>query len=408
MKRESDILIGGGGVVGSTLALALAQADFSVTLIDSAPPSTSAQSRFDGRAYALNPASCTLLSTLGMRRLLAECGQPISSVVVSEGQTARQTGRNPLRIAQDDLEQENLGMVVEDHDLRHGLEEKLAATGKIRRKHLETIVDHEREGMAIRAFTDSGQVHTAGLLVASDGRTGRIAKQAGIDRLTKPYRQSAVVCSVEHEIPHEGVARQFFLPTGPFAILPLRKNHSSVIWTDTEANSRSYETLDDAEFLQLLHFRFDGIYGSLALDGPRLNWRLSMSVAERMAADRFALVGDAAHGIHPLAGQGLNLGFKDVAALIDVLVAARRRGEDFGSETVLERYHVWRRFDVVSMAAAVDGFNQLFSNSNPLLKLVRAGGLRAAADLPTLRRAFAREAAGLTGSVPSLLAGSTP
>jgi 2-octaprenyl-6-methoxyphenol hydroxylase len=232
-----------------------------------------------------------------------------------------------------------------------------------------------------------------------------VARRAGIRRRGRDYGQTSLVSAVAHERPHGGIAHQFFMPAGPLAILPLPCERSSIVWTETTARAAAIAEQDDAGYLAELHPRFGDFLGDIRLGGARYSYPLGLSLAERIVGDRLALAGDAAHGIHPLAGQGLNLGLRDIATLAEVVVAARRRGQDIGAPDVLAAYERWRRFDIALLAAATDGINRLFSNDNPLLRLCRDLGLGAVNRLPALRRVLIGEAAGLSGDLPLLMRG---
>jgi 2-octaprenyl-6-methoxyphenol hydroxylase len=249
----------------------------------------------------------------------------------------------------------------------------------------------------------SGQTLKAKLIIGADGRTSGTATRAGIKRTGWGYGQTAIVCAVGHEKPHGGIAHQFFMPSGPLAILPLLHNRCSIVWSETDARAAEIMAMDDADFLNALRPAFGDFLGELTLTGKRYSYPLGLTLANRFIADRVALIGDAAHGLHPIAGQGLNAGLRDVAALVDVLSDAKKRGEDIGSPSVLTRYEQWRRFDTATLAAATDAFNKLFSNDNSLLRAVRDAGMGLINSAPTLRRRFIREAAGLTGDLPSLM-----
>jgi Ubiquinone biosynthesis hydroxylase, UbiH/UbiF/VisC/COQ6 family len=250
-----------------------------------------------------------------------------------------------------------------------------------------------------------GRVLRGRVLVGCDGRDSAVAKRAGISRWGHDYGQTALVCAIAHENPHQGIAHQFFMPPGPLAILPLPGNRSSIVWSERTATAEAIQSLDDAGYLEVLRPRFGDFLGGIALEGKRFAYPLRLTVAERFVAERLALVGDAAHGVHPIAGQGLNLGLRDVAALAEVLIEANRRGEDIAAADVLERYQDWRRFDVTRMALGMDAVNRLFSNGNPLLEAARGLGLGAVNALPGLRRFFIREAAGLNAAEPRLMQG---
>jgi 2-octaprenyl-6-methoxyphenol hydroxylase len=262
----------------------------------------------------------------------------------------------------------------------------------------------QEAGSASVAVTLAGGRRLEGrVLVGADGRDSGTARRAGIPRTVRSYGQVAVTCAVTHERPHRGTAFQLFLPGGPLAILPLPGHRSSIVWSEREARAKALMAMDEAAFLAALRPVFGSFLGGIALEGPRFAFPLVLSLARSFTAPRVALVGDAAHGIHPLAGQGLNAGLRDVAALAEVLADARARGEDPGSEAVLERYARWRRFDTATLALATDGLNRLFSNDSRLLRLARDLGLGLVGRIPPLRRAFIREAAGLTGDLPRLM-----
>lgn len=403
MKVDTDILIAGGGLNGLSLALALASAGFGVTLVDPLPRATRGKAGFDGRAYALAIASMRVLSALGVWQHLAE-PQPILAIKVTDGRAGE--GPSPLMLAFDhaEIEEGPMGYMVEDRHLRPALLDAAGRAG---------VTQVDRDGVAgftpgpagIRVTLASGGEIAARLLVGCDGRRSHVAETAGIRRSGWRYGQTALVAAIAHERPHAGTAHQFFMPEGPLAILPLTRNRASIVWTETDARAAGIMKLGEAAYLDHLRPRFGSFLGDIALAGDRFAYPLELSLAERFVAGRVALLGDAAHVVHPIAGQGLNAGLKDVAALAEVVADARRRGEDFGSADVLERYQRWRRFDTAALAAAMDGFNRLFSNDNPTLRLVRDLGLGLANALPGLRRGLIREAAGLTGDLPRLARG---
>jgi 2-octaprenyl-6-methoxyphenol hydroxylase len=233
-----------------------------------------------------------------------------------------------------------------------------------------------------------------------------VATRAGIRRVGWGYDHTALVTAVRHERDHGGVAQQFFMPSGPLAILPLKGgHHSSIVWSERTEVAEAIQALPDAEYLEVLRPRFGDFLGEIALAGARFTYPLSLSLAERFVAPRVALVGDAAHGVHPIAGQGLNLGLRDVAALAEVLILARRRGLEVGDPVALDEYQRWRRFDATALALGMDAVNRVFSTDNPVLRLGRDLGMGLVSAMPGLRRGFIRQAAGLTGELPKLLAG---
>ncbi|MFN4172623.1 MAG: FAD-dependent oxidoreductase [Pseudorhodobacter sp.] len=404
MDRGCDILIVGGGLNGPALALALAQAGFSVTVVDARPAPARAEAGFDGRAYALAQASKRLLAAIGVWPALAPLAQPILQIKASDGRAGEGAAPFFLHFDAAEMEEGPMGFMVEDRHLYAAFLEAMAAAG-VRLISSERVVAQEVNATGVQVSLASGGTVAARLLVGCDGRSSGTASRAGIGRTGWGYGQTALVTAVDHEHPHEGIAHQFFMPEGPLAILPLRGNRSSIVWSDRADRAAAIQALSDAEYLEALRPRFGDFLGKIALGGDRFTYPLSLTLANRFVAPRLALVGDAAHGVHPIAGQGLNLGLRDVAALAEVLCDAARRGEDIAALDVLERYERWRRFDTTVMAIGMDTVNRLFSNDNPLLRLGRDLGLGAVSALPGLRRRFMRQAAGLEGDLPRLLRG---
>lgn len=403
MARDSDILIIGGGLNGPVLALALARAGLTCTVIDALPRQTRSDPAFDGRAYALALASVRLLRGIGIWPVIAAQAQPINRIVITDGRPGEGAGPFTLTFDSAEIEEGPMGHMIEDRFLRAAFLDALDSTPGI------TVLDGARvESQAagpggVSVTLADGRSLNGALLVGCDGRCSGTAFRAGIRRSGHPYHQTAITCAVAHARPHDGTAHEFFTPGGPFAILPLPENRSSIVWSAPEARASELMAMDDAAFLQALQPVFGSHLGALELASRRYSHPLNLTLADSFIADRVALAGDAAHGLHPIAGQGLNAGLRDVAVLADVLAAAHRRGEDPGAATVLARYARWRRFDSGTLAAATDGLNALFSNDNPLLRLGRGLGLGVVQALPALRRAFIREAAGLTGDLPALM-----
>jgi len=400
---RSDVLIVGGGLNGPVLALALARGGLRVTVIDALPAETRAAPEFDGRAYALALASVRMLRALGLWAAVADHAQPILSVRAADGHAGRGGGLFDLDFDHAELEEGPMGHMLEDRFLRRALLDAVAAEKRVTQLSGQTVTGQSTGPEGARVTLASGRVLTGALLVGCDGRASGTAARAGIDRVGWGYGQRAVVCAVDHERPHDGAAWQFFMPEGPLAILPLPGNRSSIVWSTTDAQAEALMSLDDAAFLEALRPRFGDYLGAISLAGPRFAYPLGLSLARRFVAERVALVGDAAHGLHPVAGQGLNAGLRDVAALAQLLTEARRRGEDPGDTGVLMRYQEWRRFDTAALAVATDASNRLFSNDNPILRLGRDIGMGLIGAMPGLRRGFIREAAGLTGELPELM-----
>ncbi|MDZ4093945.1 MAG: FAD-dependent oxidoreductase [Paracoccaceae bacterium] len=406
MTHDTDILIVGGGLNGPALALALAQGGQNVTVVDARPAPARAGAGFDGRAYALAIASKRMLSVLGVWAHIADKSQPILKIKASDGHAG--TGPAPffLTFDSDEIEEGPMGFMVED---RHLYAAFLAAMRKDPRITLmsgETVTAQETDATGVRVTLASGKTLSANLLIGCDGRASGTARRAGIKRTGWGYGQTALVTAIHHEHPHHGIAHQYFMPAGPLAILPLPGGHqSSIVWSETDAVAAAIQSMPDAEYLTALRPRFGDFLGEISLAGARFTYPLTLTLANSFVAPRLALVGDAAHGVHPIAGQGLNLGLRDVGALAQVLIEAARRGEDIGAADVLERYQHWRRFESTALALGMDSVNRLFSNDSSILRAGRDMGLALVNAVPGLRRRFMRQAAGLSGDLPRLLAG---
>ena len=405
MKLDSDILIVGGGLNGPALALALGDAGFDVTVIDALKAGTRGEDEFDGRGYALALASQRLLKAIGVWDRVGANATPLLEIRISDGKPGSGPGPFVLEFENGELDEGPMGYMVEDRFLARAFLDAMTAHPRVRLIDGTTVTAQEVGPASVTLTLDSGKALTGRMVVGCDGRRSGVAERAGIGRHGHDYGQTALVCAIDHERPHHGVAHQFFMPPGPLAILPLPGNQCSIVWTESHAEAARIHALDDAGYLEELRPRFGDFLGEIGLAGRRFTYPLNLTIANSYIADRLALVGDAAHGMHPIAGQGLNAGLKDVGALAEVLTLAKRRGEDYGRIDVLERYQQWRRFDVVSMVTATETVNRLFSNDNPILRAMRDIGLGAVNAMPSLRRGFIREAAGLTGDLPKLLQG---
>ncbi len=405
MKRDADVLIIGGGLNGPALALALASGGLSSVIVDATPAETRKAPDFDGRSYALSLTTVRMLKTLGVWAKVAENAQPMLDIKVSDGRAGE--GASPLFLHFDhrEIEEGPMGHMLEDRYLRNALIEAVAENPLI------TVIAPakavvQKTGLAgVEVTLEDGRILTGQLLVGCDGRTSQTAQRAGISRTGHDYGQTGLVCAIAHEKPHNGIAHQFFMPPGPLAILPLPGNRSSIVWTEETERAKIIAAMDDADYMEELRPRFGDFLGEIELVGARFSYPLNLTLANSFTAERLALAGDAAHGVHPIAGQGLNLGLRDVAALAEVLVEAARRGEDIGNQLVLDRYAQWRRFDTTALVAATDTVNKLFSNDNPILRFGRDLGLGLVNNMPKLRQTFIREAAGLTGDLPRLMQG---
>ena len=405
MSYDSDIIIVGGGLNGPALGLALADAGQTVAIIDALPAQAREQDTFDGRSYALALASQKMLAAIGIWGAVGDHAQPMLEIKVSDGRAGEGPSPFILGFVHAEIEEGPMGYMVEDRYLRVAFLEALENHPKVTHLSGETVVAQDIEPNGATVTLASGRTLRGKVLIGADGRKSGTAERAGISRTGWDYGQTALVCAIGHERPHNGIAHQFFMPPGPLAILPLPGNRSSIVWSETHDMAARINAMDDAEYMDTLRPRFGDFLGDIELAGVRFSYPLNLTLANAFVKPRLALIGDAAHGVHPIAGQGLNLGLRDVGALAEVLVDAARRGEDIGAINVLERYQTWRRWDTATLAAATDGFNKLFSNDNPILRGVRDLGMGVVNAMPNLRRRFIREAAGLNGDLPRLMLG---
>jgi 2-octaprenyl-6-methoxyphenol hydroxylase len=407
-RNDVDVLIAGGGFAGLTLAIALRQAlgpSFAVTVADPAlGKSHSSNSHADDeRASAIVAAARRLFETIGVWDAVAADAQPILDMAVTDSRLGDAVRPVFLTFAGEVEPGEPFAHMIENRHLVDALTAKAAEIGVELRA--TAVTDFLQPVERTDVVLGDGASLSTRLLVAADGARSKIRGKAGIATHGWNYDQSAIVTTVAHERDHGGKAEEHFLPAGPFAILPLKGNRSSIVWTEKTPEAERIVALPDTEFHAELEQRFKLQLGEIAAVGARRVHPLGFFVARSFIAERLALVGDAAHVIHPIAGQGLNMGLKDVAALAEVIVDAARLGLDPGSAAVLERYQRWRRFDTVAMGIATDGLNRLFSNRSDVLRAVRDIGLGLVDRVPNLKRLFIREAAGLVGEVPKLLRG---
>lgn len=398
--QTHDMAIIGGGLVGLTLGIALARHGFEVLVVDIAPPATVLAKEFDGRSSAIAYAGYKLFDAIGLWPHLESAAQPINEIRVSDGPS-----RLFVHFDHKELGDEPLGFMLENRHIRLALHDVAKDLDGLTLKAPCKTTSMDRGEAFTRLTLDDGTQHQARLLIAADGRGSRIRQDAGIGLAQWSYHQSGIVATVQHERSHEGIAHERFLPSGPFAILPLTGNRASIVWTATSEEAPAIMSLSERAFESEMARRFGDFLGDIKVEGPRWSYPLNFQHAHRYVLPRLALVGDAAHGIHPIAGQGLNLGLKDVAALVEVLVDAARIGRDVGDIAVLERYARWRRSDVLLMCAATDVLNRLFSNDLAPIRVARDLGLGVVNKLPFARKAFMANARGSMGKLPKLLQG---
>jgi 2-octaprenyl-6-methoxyphenol hydroxylase len=401
----ADILVAGGGYVGLSLALAVKQASphLEVIVVDAAP--ADAWKR-EERASAIAAAASNMLEALGVWQHILPDAEPINKMIVTDSRTSDPV--RPVFLTFDGRVEDGqpFAHMVPNKSMVSALLDACSAAG-VEIRHARTVTDFQEKPGHIQASLSDGETVQAKLLVACDGARSKLRDKAGIKTVRFDYDQSGIVTTVEHERPHDGIAEEHFLPSGPFAILPLKGNRSSLVWTERTAAADRLVASDDLVFEDELERRFGHKLGTLKIIGGRKAFPLGLTLAREFVAPRFALAGDAAHGIHPISGQGLNLGFKDVAALAQTIVEADRLGLDIGSLTVLERYQTWRRFDTFRMGVTTDVLNRLFSNDITPLRIARDFGLGLVDRLPKLKSFFIGQAAGTTGEThPKLLTGN--
>lgn len=387
---------------GLSLGLAMAQGGVRVMVVDREDPAHQAEDRFDGRTSALALTAVRLFEALGVWSYIPQF-QPILDIRVTDGQSRlflhydhRAVGEAPF------------GHMVENRFIRRALHQRVTSSPQLLHRAPDSLDEIRFDTSGVYARLQSGIEVKAQLAVSAEGRRAGLREQVGIPTAAWSYRQTGIVCTIGHQIDHRGIAYERFLPAGPFAILPMAGgHHSSLVWTEPAELAPAYLALDEGSFLREIDQRVGGFLGELTLVGPRWSYPLDFHLAESYVAPRLALIGDAAHGIHPIAGQGLNLGLRDVAALAEIIVDAKRLGLDLGSSALLERYQTWRRFDGLLLGAVTDGLNRLFSNDIAPLRIARRLGLGLVERLPGPKRFFMRHAMGLEGSLPKLLRGET-
>lgn len=404
MKISRDIAIIGGGLSGALMALSCIRYGFSVCVIDAGTTTLQKAPNFDGRSYAMAYSSVQMLKALGVWQDIKESAQPILDIKISDGVIGEHPSSFMLHFDHHDLEDGPMGHTIEDRILRPSLQKRLEDSDLVSYLDQTRVYSHETNSSRVTLRLEGkADAVTAKLAISADGRKSNFAKKAGISYAGWKYSQTSLVCALEHEKPHKAIAYQHFMPPGPLAILPLTGNRCSIVWTETSENSSAIAKLEDHAYLEVLRSRFGDFLGEIKLIGKRFSYPLEMSIAKSLVADRVALVGDAAHGMHPIAGQGLNAGLRDIAALSQTIKEARERGEEFATVSVLSRYQEWRRFDATALSLTLDGINNLFSNNIQFLKSARRVGIGVVNKLPSLKRSLMREAAGLSGKLPDLM-----
>jgi 2-octaprenyl-6-methoxyphenol hydroxylase len=401
MADDVELLIAGGGLTGLLLGVACARAGLTVAIVDRHEPAAMLGEQFDGRSSAIAYGSRNVLNAIGLWAGIAADAQPILEIRVADD-------NSPLFLHYDHRElgvDTPLGYIVENHLLRRALIKLAKSIPNLAFLAPVEVGPISASRYRTTAALSDGRQVTARLVAAADGASSPLRRAAGIRTVEWRYRQAGLVTTVRHGRPHNGIAVEHFLPAGPFAILPMTGYRSSIVWTERAELAPLLIRLSEVEFAAELAVRFGDFLGAVEPVGPRWSYPLALMLAENYVGPRLALVGEAAHLIHPIAGQGLNLGIRDVAGFAQLLIDARRLGLDVGDEGVLRRYEQWRRFDTLALVAVTDGLNRLFSNALPPVQLARDFGLAVVHHLPPLKRLLMRDAMGLVGDLPRLVRG---
>lgn len=402
---DTDVIILGGGLVGATQALALAAHGLTSIVIDPADPAVTLAPGFDGRASAVASASGRMLDAIGVGERIRGLGCPIRQIRVSDGLAPGALDFVP------DAGDGALGVMYENKLLRRALFDAATAAPLVDLRMRTSAADVVRDAAGVTATLSDGAVVRAPLLIAAEGRNSPTRVAAGISVAQWRYDHAAIIGAFHHERDHEGIAFEIFYPAGPFALLPLPDDEighrSAIVWTVTAKDAAGMLKLGDRGFLAEAEKRMGGFLGALSAASPRASYPLGFHHAARITAERLALVGDAGHGIHPIAGQGLNLGFRDVATLAEVLIDGKRLGLDLGDAALLARYQRWRGLDTFMVAAATDGLARLFGIPGKAASAVRRFGISAVNAVPPLKDRFMAEARGESGDLPKLLQGLT-
>lgn len=395
---HSPVVIVGGGLVGLAQAIALAQAGIAVTVLDKDAFDTQNLPEADGRVSALSLGSRRLLENLGVWQKMEEFAEPILDIIV-------QDKNSPVYVHYDHQEvgSEPMGHIVENRHTRMALQQRVAELVNITviAPAMWTKVEYGSAGVEMTLA--DGRVIKTSLVIAADGKFSKLRQQANIPIIQNDYQQTAIVATIGHEKSHQGLARENFLPEGPFAILPMQGNRSSLVWVEPPSRAKAMLALPPEAVLEQINQRVGDYLGKITLESKLFSYPLVLILAKQFYAKRLVLVGDAAHGMHPVAGQGVNLGYRDVAELTEVLIEAAKLGQDLGSAVVLEQYQKQRSFDAVSMLGVTDGIVRLFSNNNPVLKAARNIGLAAVQQMKPAKSFFMLHAMGVSGNLPPLM-----
>ena len=399
---RAEVIIFGGGVVGLALASALDSSGVSAIMVDPADPAPRTQAAFDARTSAVSSSSMRMLEAIGVADHLAEAGCPIWRIAVADG-------LKPGALHFDPDDDEPLGFMHENRNLRAALQARAEAGKNLWLMWKSRVSDVDRAEHGVVVSLEDGRKLSAPLLIAADGRNSKTREMAGINVARWKYDHQAIVSVLRHERPHEHVAYEIFYPTGPFALLPMNDDsaghRSAIVWSVPQEDAAGWLSLTDEDFAAEAQAAMGGFLGEIAMLAPRSSFPLGFHHAAQMTARRLALVGDAAHAIHPIAGQGLNLGFRDAAALTQVLVEGARLGLDLGDRQLLDRYQCWRSLDALSVAFATDSLTRIYAVPGSAASAIRRFGMGLVGRISPLRNKFMSEARGTSGELPLLLRG---
>lgn len=394
--KNYDVIIAGAGMVGLTLALSLARAGLQVAVIEKTTMPEQLETNFDGRVCAISLGSQRVLDDAGAWEFMRENAEPILDIRVTDGATPFF-----LHYDHEEVGDEPFGFIIENRHTRYGLQKAAGNLPNLQIIDGFAIKTMKNDAAGASIIAENGEILTARLIIGADGRGSQIRELAGIEKTAWDYAQTAIVCTITHELPHDGLAQERFLPAGPFAVLPMTGNRSSLVWVEPEDRASVYLELPEEEFLQEISERVGGYLGKIISSEMRFSYPLSLLHAKKYTAERVVLIGDAAHGMHPIAGQGVNLGFRDVAVLSALISKNFALGLDIGGAGLLAEYESLRKCDSIIMLAGMDILNRLFCNNYLPVRAARDVGLWAVGKMPPLKRFFMRHAMGLVYKMPS-------
>tara|TARA_B100000530_G_scaffold111475_1_gene69552 strand:- start:1704 stop:2942 length:1239 start_codon:yes stop_codon:yes gene_type:complete len=405
MAKRYEVIVVGGGLAGMTLACALADRGIVTAVIERFDPLDMKTAEFDGRTTSIAHGSAQVLKGIGLWPLVQNVAEPILDIRVADGHPTRGVSPFFLHYDHNEVGSDPFGYIIENRKIRDALYDFATSKSALEVIAPATVENTKRSAHGASVELSDGRVLQTSLIVGADGRNSPLRKSAGIGDLNFRYQQTAIVCSVEHEREHAGVAVELFLPSGPFAMLPMTGRRTNVVWTEKAALAPEFLAMDEDTFLAEVRRRFGDWLGALTLVGPRFSYPLGLMHASRYTDLRLALIGEAAHVIHPIAGQGFNLGIRDIAALAEAIVDAMRLGLEPADPSVLDRYETWRRLDNTTLVAVTDLLNRLFSNDLAPVRMARDAGMVAVGKIPPLKRVLMRHAMGVVGELPRLVRG---